>query len=180
MHELGDIGQCAPSGGNLSLEKFELPSAPLDAVPATIFLDVTALRHGVAHLAETEGLGERDNLAFLLVYPNAHSLKPAHNLPGQLLQFLNVRQDDVVIIHVMAGHMDAGLALDPVVNAAGERNHFLLGRFHAERHPTPRHRARGGGDDLVCQGPNSRVEDELPMPFIERRVRGIWKKPLQV
>ena len=104
LHELGDIGQCAPSGGNLSLEKFELPSAPLDA----------------------------------------------------------------------------GLALDPVVNAAGERNHFLLGRFHAERHPTPRHRARGGGDDLVCQGPNSRVEDELPMPFIERRVRGIWKKPLQV
>ena len=76
--------------------------------------------------------------------------------------------------------MDAGLALDPVVNAAGKRHHLLLGRLHTQRHTPPRHRARGCGDDLVGQGPQARVKDQLLVPLVDRLVRGVGEKSLQV
>lgn len=107
LHELCGVSQCAPAGGNLSLEEFQLPAAPLDTVPAAVLPHVAALRQGIAHLAEPEGLGKRNDLALPLVHPYSHGLKPSHHLPGQLLQRLDVRQNDIVIVHVVAGHMDA-------------------------------------------------------------------------
>ena len=180
LHILSSFSNGTAAGGYLSLEKFQLLAAPLHPVAASIPLDGSALGQREADLAEAEGFGEGDYLAFPLIHPDAHGLKQAHNLSGDLFQPLDVRQDNVVIIHVVGGAVDPGLALYPVVHGAREGHHLLLGWLHAQRHPPPGGRAGGACDNCICQGQEARVEDELAVSVVKGGVGSIGEEALQV
>lgn len=126
LHIFGGLSKGAPPCGDLPLEKFQLPAAPLHPITAAIPFDGSALSQGEADLTEAEGLRKGDNFALALVYPDTQGLEAAHYLAGQLLQLLDVREGDIIIVHVVTSHMDPGLALYPVVHAAGQGHHLLL------------------------------------------------------
>ena len=138
-----DVCEGAGSCIHLFAEQFELSAGSLHTVPASVYLDGAALREGKTGLAETERFREWDDFALALVYRDADGLKSLDDFPAQLFQLLNIRKDDVVVVHIMPGNMDACLAFDEVINCARQSDHFLLAGFDAQRHPTARRRARG-------------------------------------
>lgn len=82
LHIFGGLSKGAPPCGDLPLEKFQLPAAPLHPITAAIPFDSSTLGKRKAYLAETEGFGERNYLAFSLIHPDAHGLKATHDLSG--------------------------------------------------------------------------------------------------
>ena len=79
---LSCISQGTSASGDLPLEEFQLTAAPLHPIPAAIPFDSSTLGKRKAYLAETEGFGERNYLAFSLIHPDAHGLKATHDLSG--------------------------------------------------------------------------------------------------
>lgn len=70
LHIFGGLSKGAPPCGDLPLEKFQLPAAPLHPITAAIPFDCPALSQGEADLTEAEGLRKGDNFTLALVYPD--------------------------------------------------------------------------------------------------------------
>lgn len=81
LHIFGSLSNGAPPCGNLPLEKFQLPAAPLHPISAAIPFDGPALGQGKADLAEAERFGKGNNFAFPFRHSNTHSLKASHDFP---------------------------------------------------------------------------------------------------
>ena len=180
LHIFGGLSKGAPPCGDLPLEKFQLPAAPLHPITTPIPLDGPTLSQGEAELAEAEGLGEGDYLTFPLIHPDTHCLKTTHNLAGEFLQFFNIRQDDIVIIHVVGSYMHPSLAFYPVIHGARKGHHLLLGWLHTQWHPPSRGRTGGARNDGISQGQELRVKDELTVPPVKGGMGSIWEEALQV
>lgn len=126
LHILCGIRNGPAACGNLFLEHLELSSASLHPIAATVSLHRSVFLEGKTNLAKSKRLSKRDDFALSLVDPYSDSLETADNFSGNLLQLFNIRENDVVIIHIMPSYMDARLALYPVIDAAWEGYHFLL------------------------------------------------------
>lgn len=180
LHILSNFRKGTSAGGNLPLEKLQLSAAPLHPITTPIPLDGPTLSQGEADLAEAEGLGEGDYLAFPLIHPNAHCLKTTHNLAGEFLQFFNIRQDDIVIIHVVGCNMHPSLAFYPVIHGARKGHHLLLGWLHTQWHTASRGRTGGACNDGISQGQELRVENELTVPLVKGSMGSIREEAFQV
>lgn len=83
-------------------------------------------------MQKPERFREWDDFALALVYRDTDGLKSLDDFPAQLFQLLNIRKDDVVVVHIMSGNMDARLTFDEVINCARQGDHFLLAGFDAQ------------------------------------------------
>ena len=103
----------------LFVKQLQLSPCPFHTIPVAIHLDFSGFGQGEFGLTEPEGLCKGDDLAFSFVHTDSSGFKPPYQLTPKFLQFFHIGQDHIVIIHVMTGTVNTGLAFDPVINFAG-------------------------------------------------------------
>ena len=143
LHVLLNVLKVPFPGLKFPVKELQLAAGTFNPVPAPVHLDFPRKADGEPGLAEPKRLCQWDHLALALIHPDTNSLKPPHQFTGQLLQLLNIGEDDIVVIHVMAGTMYPSLALDEVIHGAGQGHHLLLRRLYAQRQ-APSWRGTGG------------------------------------
>ena len=112
--------------GKFLMEQFQLTPGPFHAVPTSVDFDFPGFRQREPRLAESKRLCERDNLSLPPVYADTLFFKPPHDFMSHFLCFLYRGKSSNVIVHKMGRILNPRLTLDPVVNLAGQRYHFLL------------------------------------------------------
>ena len=157
FHVLFNILEIPFSRLELPVKKFQFAPRPFNPVPAPVHLDFAGWPKGKPGLAKAEGFGQGNDFTFALIHSDPQGFKPPNNFMAQLLQPFHIWQNNILIIHVMTGAMNPGLTFDPVVHGTWKGNHFLLGRFHTQRHPPPRRGTRGMLDHPVSDFTQFRV-----------------------
>ena len=142
LHELLRIGERTLTRLKLLIEHLQFAPCSLHTVSASVDRDFASRTEREPGFAEAEGLREGNDFALPFVHSDAECFKPAHHLPNYCFQLLNIRHDDVVVIHIVTGTMDTHLAFQPVIDRAGQSHHLLLRRLHTQGHPPLR---RGAG-----------------------------------
>ena len=97
---------------------------------------------------------------------------------GQFFKLFNIRQDDIVIIHIVPHALYALLALEPVVHSAGQGHHFLLAGFHPQGHTPIRRGARGVGYDGIRKPSQMRAWYQLLVALVNGLMGGAGEKLL--
>ncbi len=128
-------------------------------------------------LTKLEWFCERDDFTLSLIHGDSRRLKPAHNESGNFLQLFNVRHDNIVVIHIMAGTVNPELTLNKVVDCAWKRNHLLLAWLYSKRHSSTWAGTRRIRHNEIRQRPYILIHNVLSMTLINKFVICVWEEP---
>lgn len=162
LHVLFYVKEGSFSFFELPVKQLQFSPCPFHSIPASIHLDLAGFGKGEPCFTEPEWLCKRDHLTFTLVHSDSSGFKSPYNFMAHQLCFIHRGKESIVIIHVMTGAMNTGLTLDPLVNLAGQSNHFLLGRLHTQRHPPGP--VSGMGNTGLQYQPSFEVQDSKSIP----------------
>ena len=142
LHVLIDFLKRSLSFKELTMKQLQLSTRPFHTISAPVDFDFTSFGQSKSCLTESKRLGQRNDFTLPLVDHNTGHLKPLNNNSGDSFKFFDIRQNDIVIIHIVPSTVNPKLAFDKVINVAGQRYHLLLAWFNTKRHSPARYSTR--------------------------------------